>query len=76
MTDARTYSVHGVADTPSRAHIVEAMGFEDAALHFVGDFHPAADAQDEVSLFVEDTETGERQCFRIDLASGEAAPCD
>lgn len=75
MPAARTFSVHGVVEAPARAHLVEASGFEDAALHFVGDYHPAADADDEVSLFVEDCETGERQCFRIDLASGETAPC-
>jgi hypothetical protein len=25
---------------------------------------------------VEDCESGERQCFRIDLGTGETAPCD
>jgi len=25
---------------------------------------------------VEDCVTGERQCFRIDLETGETAPCD
>ena len=72
---SRRYSVHGVDETPSRGHMVEGVSFEDAALHYVGDCHPAAD-DDEVALFVEDCETGERQCFRIDLATGETAPCD
>lgn len=74
----RRFSVHGVADAPSHAHIVEGLNFEDAALHFLEDRHlPAqSDEDDEVSLFVEDCETGERQCFRIDLATGETAPCD
>jgi hypothetical protein len=72
----RRFSVHGVAEAPACAHIVEGLSFEDAALHFLEDQHPAADAEDEVSLFVEDCETGERQCFRIDLATGETAPCD
>ncbi|HEY2358209.1 MAG TPA: DUF5961 family protein [Phenylobacterium sp.] len=31
---------------------------------------------DEVSLIVEDCATGERQCFRVDLASGETESCD
>ena len=30
---------------------------------------------DEAALLVEDCETGERQCFRIDLGTGEAGPC-
>jgi hypothetical protein len=72
----RRFSVHGVAEAPSHAHIVEGLNFEDAALHFLEDRHLPADADDEVSLFVEDCETGERQCFRIDLETGETAPCD
>ena len=72
----RRFSVHGVADAPSCAVLVEGLNFEDAALHFLEDKHPAPDVDDEVSLFVEDCETGERQCFRIDLATGETAPCD
>ena len=72
----RRFSVHGVDEAPSRGHMVEGVSFEDAALHYVEDCHPAADAEDEVALFVEDCETGERQCFRIDLETGETAPCD
>ena len=74
-TPQRQFSVHGAEETPSRAHLVEGVSFEDAALHFVEDRHPHGD-DDEVSLFVEDCETGERQCFRIDLQTGEAGPCD
>lgn len=72
----RRFCVHGVAETASRAHVVTGVTFEDAALHFVEDHHPVADADEEVSLFVEDLETGERQCFRIDLETGETASCD
>jgi hypothetical protein len=71
----RRFSVHGVEDAPSRALLVEGLSFEDAALHFVEDRHIDVIGE-EISLFVEDCETGERQCFRIDLATGEAAPCD
>ena len=74
----RRFSVHGVAEAPACAILVEGVSFEDAALHFLAEEHPPADADadDEVSLFVEDCETGERQCFRIDLATGETAPCE
>jgi hypothetical protein len=72
----RRFSVHGVAEAPSRGHLVEGLSFEDAALHYLEDQHPAPDAEDEVQLFVEDCETGERQCFRIDLDTGETAPCE
>jgi hypothetical protein len=71
----RRYSVHGAEEAPSRAHLVEGVSFEDAALHFVEDRYPQGDG-DEVALLVEDCETGERQCFRIDLETGEAGPCD
>jgi hypothetical protein len=71
----RRFSVHGAEEAPSRAHLVEGVSFEDAALHFVEDRHPEGEG-DEVSLFVEDCETGERQCFRIDLETGATAPCD
>lgn len=72
---SRRFSVHGAAEAPSRAHLVEGSNFVDAALHFVENWHPAANDDDEVSLIVEDCETGERQCFRVDLESGETAPC-
>lgn len=72
----RRFCVHGVAETVSRAHLVTGHSFEDAALCFLEDHHPIADPDDEVSLYVEDLETGERQCFRIDLTTGETAPCD
>lgn len=70
----RAFSVHGVEEAPSRGRRVEATGFEDAALAFVESHH--LDDTAEVSLMVEDCETGERQCFRIDLSTGEAEPCD
>jgi hypothetical protein len=72
----RRFCVHGIAEAASRAHVIEGVSFEDAALHFVGDHHPVADGDDEVSLYVEDLETGERQCFRIDMETGQTAPCE
>jgi hypothetical protein len=74
LTLQRRFCVHDVHEAASRAHLVEGLSFEDAALHFVEGYHPLAES-DEVSLYVEDLETGERQCLRIDLGSGETAPC-
>jgi hypothetical protein len=71
----RTFSVHGLEEAPSRGRQVEAINFQDAALAFLETQHPQAEG-DEVSLLVEDCETGERQCFRVDIATGETAPCD
>jgi hypothetical protein len=70
----RRFSVHGVEEAPGRGYLIDGLSFEDAALAYIEDRH--VEATDEVSLLVEDCATGERQCFRIDLASGEAAPCD
>ncbi len=75
-TITRRYCVHGVAEAAARAHLVEGQSFEDAALQFVEHQHPLADAEGDVSLYVEDLETGERQCFRVDVERGEAEPCD
>jgi hypothetical protein len=70
----RAFSVHGVEDAPSRGRRVAAPSFEEAALTFLETNHPPEFA--EVSLMVEDCESGERQCFRVDLESGATAPCD
>lgn len=70
----RRFSVHGLGEAPSRAHLVEGVSFEDAALVYVEHQHPQEDG-DEAALLVEDCETGERQCFRIDLETGETGPC-
>ena len=70
----RRFCVHDVHEAANRAHVVEGLTFEDAALHFVADYPPSAEG-DEVSLYVEDVETGERQCLRIDLESGRTEAC-
>ena len=71
----RSFSVHGRDEAPSRSRRVEALNFQDAAMAFFDAYHPDADGE-EVSLMIEDCETGERQCFSVDVASGDAAPCD
>lgn len=73
-TAQRRFSVHGLGEAPSRAYLVDGVSFEDAALLYIERQHPQEDG-DEAALLVEDCETGERQCFRIDLESGEAGPC-
>jgi hypothetical protein len=72
----RNFSVHGVDEAPARSHLVEGLTFEDAALHFLNDRHVEVTADGDVALIVEDCETGERQCFRVDLATGETGPCE
>jgi hypothetical protein len=72
----RRFCVHGLADPRTHGHMVDGQSFEDAALVYVAERHPPADFDDQLTLDVEDLETGERQCFRIDLSTGATAPCD
>ena len=55
---------------------VEGSGFEDAALAYLEACHPPADVEGEVVVIVRQTATGHEQCFRVEVATGEAAPCD
>ena len=71
----RRFCVHGADEAPSRGDLVEGVSFEDAALAFVEARHLEPDGEDEVALMVEACDSGERQCFRVDLATGETAPC-
>jgi hypothetical protein len=75
MPHAHAFSVHGQDEAPSHGRRVVAGNFEAAALAFLEAHHPDGDGE-EVSLMVEDCESGERQCFRVDLASGATEPCD
>lgn len=75
MPDTQTYRVHAHGEDASHGHAVDAVSFEDAAVAFVELWHPPVDADNEISLIVRETESGVEHCFRIDLDSGEAAPC-
>jgi hypothetical protein len=71
----RRFTVHAEGEAPARNFLVEGVSHADAAMQFVEDQHPPGDLFGEAAVMVEDCETGERQCFRIDLGSGETAPC-
>lgn len=74
--DLHRYTVHAAEDGRNAAHTVEGTSFEDAAIAFVERWAPAPDAEGDVAVIVRDAETGAQHCFRIDLGSGDAAPCD
>ena len=42
---------------------------------FNEDLHPPMTEDREISVIVREIETGHEHCFRIDLDSGETAPC-
>jgi hypothetical protein len=73
--DDRAFCVRVLHEARSHAHEVQGASFEEAALAFVEDWHPAPDDEGDVSLVVRDQLTGREQCFRIDIGAGEVAPC-
>ncbi len=71
---SRRFSVHArhVAHT---ARILEEASFEAAAVAYVEEFHPRMTDDHAMSVVVREVTTGHEHCFRIDLETGEAAPC-
>ena len=75
ITEIRTFSVRARDIDSHHARTLEEASFEAAAVAYVEDFHPPVGDSDEISVIVRELETGHEHCFRIDLDSGEAAPC-
>ena len=74
MPEIQTYRVHARGDR-SHGHAVEAASFEEAAITFVEMWRPPVHADNEVSVIVREADSGLELCYRIDLDSGDAAPC-
>jgi hypothetical protein len=73
MTVARRFSAYANDESRSQAHLLpDATGFLDAAVMFAERW---TSTHGEVSVTVVACDTGEQQCFRIDLDAGEVAPC-
>ncbi len=73
----RSYSVHARHVDAHHARVLVEASFEAAAVAYVEDFSLPLDGDgQEVSVIVRDVASGHQQCFRIDLDSGETAPCD
>ena len=75
LAEIRTFVVHPLDDVRHGAHRVSGASFEDAAMTFVEIWHPAPDSDGEVSVIVQEDDTGRRHCFRIDMGSGATEPC-
>lgn len=73
---ARRFAVHEASEDRARGHAVEAFSFEEAALEFLDAWRPAADHHGDVTLVVTDCETGREHCLRVDVDTGQSAPCD
>lgn len=72
---AHRYRVHARHAEAHRARVVEETSFEAAAVAYVEDFSPPVFPDEDLSVIVHDLESGREHCFRIDLETGEAAPC-
>jgi hypothetical protein len=72
---SRQFRVHARHVDAHHARVVEEASFEAAAVAYVEDFHPPMTEEHEISVIVRELGTGHEHCFRIDLESGETAPC-
>jgi hypothetical protein len=72
--ETRNFAVRASHDDRRQVHAIEGLTAQEAALTFVEHWFPA-DPGDQVSVVVVDNDSGRQECFRIDLDSGDAAPC-
>jgi len=73
--ETRTFSVRARHLDRHHARILEDVSFEAAAVTYVEDLHPPMTDEHEISVIVREVGTDHEHCFRIDLVSGETAPC-
>jgi hypothetical protein len=73
--ETRSFSVHARHIDAHHARTVEESSFEAAAVAYVEDFHPPVTDEPDISVIVRDVASGHEHCFRIDLETGDAAPC-
>jgi hypothetical protein len=72
---SHTFLAHASNDGRVHAHPVpDASSALEAAILFVERWAPEA-IDGEVQITVRELETGQEQCFRIDLGQGLAGPC-
>ena len=73
--DVRRFSVHARHVEAHHARVLEEISFEAAAVAYVEDFSPPVTDAPDISVIVRDLASGHQHCFRIDLETGETAPC-
>ncbi len=73
-SNARRFRVHARHVEAHHARVLEERSFEAAAIAYVEDLHAVSD-KPEISVIVREVDSGHEHCFRIDLESGDAAPC-
>jgi hypothetical protein len=72
----RRFSVHARHVDSHHARIIQETTFEAAAIAYVENYNlPMGTGLHELSVVVRELVTGHEHCFKIDLDSGETAPC-
>ena len=72
----RRFSVHARHVDSHHARIIQEATFEAAAVAYVEKYSlPVGTGLHELSVVVRELGTGHEHCFKIDLDSGQAAPC-
>ncbi len=69
------FSVRGRHQDSHHARRVSERSFEAAAVAFVEDFPALVGADSEVRVIVRALDSGHERCFRVDMETGDAAPC-
>ncbi len=75
MTDLRPFRVQARHLDPHHARTVIEASFEAAAVAYAEALPFAPGLEGELNVIVQDARTGHAHCFRLDLDTGEAAPC-
>ena len=70
----RTFRVHARHIDAHHARTLEEPSFEAAAVAYFEDLHDLP-SEGELSVIVQEVETGHQHCFRLDLESGDTSPC-
>jgi len=72
---SREFRVHARHLDRHHARLVKEASFEAAAIAYAEHYPSVADDNDEISIIVQELESGHEHCFKIDLSTGETAPC-
>jgi hypothetical protein len=76
LSEPRAFSVRARHLEGHDGHLVTETSFEAAAVASLESLALPAGGEGDISLIVREVESGREHCFRLDLETGEAAPCD
>ena len=74
-SETRSFRVHARHVDAHHARTLQEASFEAAAVAYVEDLHEVPGDGEEISVVVLELDSGHEHCFRIDLETGETAPC-